>query len=52
MAKESSDKNQGVYSFEYNAATLRQPFLFELSLSRDELEQMLLDEFAGQTITI
>ncbi|MBI1242328.1 three-Cys-motif partner protein TcmP [Umezakia ovalisporum] len=52
MAKESSDQNQGVPSFEYNPATSKQPLLFELSRPLDELEQMLLDEFAGQTITM
>ena len=52
MAKESSEENQGVPSFEYNPATSMQPLLFELSRPLDELEQMLLDEFAGQTITM
>ncbi|MDH6098266.1 three-Cys-motif partner protein TcmP [Anabaenopsis sp. FSS-46] len=52
MAKESSEENQGVASFEYNPATSMQPLLFELNRPLDELEQMLLDEFAGQTITM
>jgi three-Cys-motif partner protein len=52
MAKESSEQNQGVSSFEYNPATIRQPFLFELSRPLDDLGQMLLDEFAGKTITM
>ncbi|MDH6107512.1 three-Cys-motif partner protein TcmP [Anabaenopsis tanganyikae CS-531] len=52
MAKESSEENQGVPSFEYNPATSMQPLLFELSRPLDELEQMLLDEFAGKTITM
>jgi three-Cys-motif partner protein len=52
LAKESSEQNQGVPSFEYNPATLKQPLLFELSRPLDELEQMLLNEFAGQTITM
>jgi three-Cys-motif partner protein len=52
MAKESSEQNQGVASFEYKPATLNQPLLFELSRPLDELEQMLLDEFAGKTITM
>jgi hypothetical protein len=52
MANESSEQNQGVPSFEYNPATIRQPLLFELSRPLDELEQMLLDEFAGKTITM
>ena len=52
MAKESSYQNQGVPSFEYNPATSRQLSLFESSTPLDDLEQMLIDEFAGQTITM
>jgi three-Cys-motif partner protein len=52
MAKESSEHNQGVPSFEYNPATIRQPLLFELYRPLDELEEILLDTFAGQTITM
>ncbi len=52
MAKESSEQNQGVPSFEYNPATYRQPLLFEFYRPLDELEEMLLDKFAGQTITM
>jgi three-Cys-motif partner protein len=52
MAKESSEQNQGVPSFEYNPATFRQPLLFELYRPLDELEAMILDTFAGQTITM
>ena len=52
MAKESSSSEQGVPSFEYNPATIYQPLLFDLSRPLDDLENMLLDEFAGQTITM
>ncbi|MCC5643202.1 three-Cys-motif partner protein TcmP [Nostoc sp. CHAB 5824] len=52
MAKESSEQNQGVPSFEYNPATYRQPLLFEFYRPLDDLEEMLLDTFAGQTITM
>ncbi len=52
MAKESSEQNQGVPSFEYNPATSMQPLLFELYRPLDELEAMLLDTFAGKTITM
>lgn len=52
MAKESSSTEQGVPSFEYNIATLLQPLLFDLSRPLDDLENMLLDEFAGQTLTM
>jgi hypothetical protein len=52
MAKESSTTEQGVPSFEYNPATKFQPLLFELSRPLDELTDMLLDEFADQTMTM
>lgn len=50
MAKESSQKDQGVPSFEYNPATNAQPLLFELTRPLDELEAVLLDTFAGKTL--
>jgi three-Cys-motif partner protein len=50
MAKESSLKDQGVPSFEYNPADERYPNLFELTRPLDELEGMLLTTFAGQTL--
>lgn len=52
MAKESSEANQGVPSFEYSRATERQPLLFSLSRPLDDLGDMLLLEFAGQDITM
>jgi len=52
MAKESSSTEQGVPSFEYNPATQYHPLLFELSKPLDELEDMLLDKFAGKTMTM
>ena len=53
MAKESSGEQQGVASFEYNPhATAQQPFLFALSRPLDELGDMLLDEFAGQSLSM
>jgi len=52
MAKESSEKIQGVPSFVYNPATSRQPFLFELTRPLEDLESMLLDNFAGKTMTM
>ncbi len=52
MAKESSSTEQGVPSFEYNPATQYHPLLFELSKPLDDLEDMLLDEFAGKTMTM
>lgn len=53
MAKESSDSNGGVASFEYNPRDVyfKQGSLFEL-LSRplDDLQDMLLQQYAGRTI--
>ena len=52
MAKESSSVEQGVPSFEYNPATRNQPLLLELSRPLDELADMLLDCFAGRSMTM
>jgi three-Cys-motif partner protein len=52
MAKESSEVIQGVPSFEYSPAAEKYPLLFELAPPLDELEGMLLDYFAGQTINM
>lgn len=51
MAKASSSTEQGVPSFEYNSATSSQLLLFP-SRPLDDLENMLLDEFAGKTLTM
>jgi hypothetical protein len=51
MAAESSKSEQGVPSFEYNAADARFPLLFELGRPLDQLEGMLLEHFAGRTLT-
>lgn len=56
MAKESSDAEQGVASFEYNPVDARmsgqQPLLFQLSRPLDDLQEMLLQEFAGKTLSM
>ena len=53
MARESSEEEQGVASFEYNPhATPEQQLLFALSRPLDELGDMLLEEFAGQALTM
>jgi three-Cys-motif partner protein len=53
MAKSSSSAEQGVPSFAYSPATDRQQtFLFELNRPLDDLRAMLLDAFAGQTLTM
>lgn len=50
MAGESSDRDQGVGSFAYSTASKNFPFLFELSRPLDDLEGMLLRDFAGQIL--
>jgi len=52
MARESSEQDQGVPSFEFSPASEKFPMLFELSRPLDDLEEMLLDEFAGRTLTM
>jgi len=52
MAKYSSEEHQGVASFEYCPASQNQPTLFEYIRPLDDLENMLLAEFAGQTLTV
>ena len=51
MARESSSASQGVASFDYNPADKRMPLLFELTRPIDELADMILAEFSGQTIS-
>jgi three-Cys-motif partner protein len=52
MAKESSLHEQGVPSFQYSPADKRFPLLFELNRPLDDLEEMLLTQFAGQTLSM
>ncbi len=52
MANESSASNQGIVSFEYSPADARQPLLFELVRPLDELEDSLLIDFAGRSVTL
>lgn len=52
MAKHSSQSVQGVASFEFNPQRERQPTLLELSTPIDDLGEMLLIDFAGQTLTM
>jgi three-Cys-motif partner protein len=52
MAKESSDHDQGVASFEFSPAAERFQLLFELSRPLDDLADMLLKDFAGEKITM
>jgi three-Cys-motif partner protein len=50
MAKESSSRDQGVPSLEYNPADRRFPLLFELTRPLDDLEKALPLAFAGRTM--
>jgi len=50
MAAECSRVEQGVPTFEYNPADKHLRALFEFSRPLDDLAQMLLSEFAGQTL--
>jgi three-Cys-motif partner protein len=52
MAKESSANVQGVPTLEYIPADKNYPTLFNFSLPLEELEEMLLEEFSGQTLTM
>ncbi len=51
MAKESSTEDQGVPSFDYSPADASMPLLFSLQRPLDELEGMLLKDFAGQELS-
>lgn len=50
MAQESSSQVDGVASFEYSPATVRQPLLFNLSRPLEDLEGLLLEQFVGKTL--
>ena len=54
MAKESSGADQGVPSFEYSPADFlpKQSLLFQLTRPLDDLQEMLLETFARQTLSM
>jgi three-Cys-motif partner protein len=52
MARQSSAADQGVPSFTYNPADSRFPLLFELTQPLDDLENMLLNDFAGLSLSL
>lgn len=52
MASASSGADQGVASFAYSPADESMPFLFELTRPLDELEGMLVSEYAGKTVSM
>lgn len=52
MAKVSTTADQGVPSFAYTPADETMPLLFELTRPLDDLEGMLLSEYAGKQISM
>ncbi|RKZ37063.1 MAG: hypothetical protein DRQ49_16870 [Gammaproteobacteria bacterium] len=50
--KESSNLKQGVPNFEYKSSTPNQISLFDMAQPLDDLAKMLLDKFAGRTMTV
>ena len=52
MAKESTNLDEGVPSFEYNPATHDQSLLFQYSRPLEDLADMLMKYFAGKTVTM
>jgi len=52
MAKEGTNLDTGVPSFEYNPATHDQPLLFEYLRPLEDLADMLMKYFAGKTVTM
>lgn len=52
MAGESSDREQGVPSFGYSPPARKSGILFALSAPLDDLGEMLLKDFAGETLTM
>ncbi len=50
IAREGSAVSPGIVSFEYNPASIRQPFLFQWIQPQD-IENRLLEHFAGRTLT-
>jgi three-Cys-motif partner protein len=52
MAKESSERNQGVASFEYSPAGPELPLLHGLSRPLDDLKGSLLSTFAGRQMAM
>jgi three-Cys-motif partner protein len=52
MAKESTERDQGVASFAYSPASRKYQTLFEFSRPLSDLEEMLSTEFAGQKLTM
>lgn len=51
MSTESTSTDQGVASFTYCPADKDTPLLFEFQRPLDDLEEMLQDEYAGDTVS-
>ncbi len=52
MARQSSMSEQGVPTFRYCRADRKYHLLFELSRPLEDLEEMLLNDFVGQTLSM
>lgn len=52
MAKESSTEDQGVPSLTYSPADFSMPLLFSLQQPLDQLRALLLEDFAGQELSV
>jgi hypothetical protein len=52
MAKASSDKEEGVASFEYSPARQQDMFLFGFTRPKERLADELLDRYAGRSISV
>jgi three-Cys-motif partner protein len=52
MAGESSEQEQGVPTFEYSPASEKFPLLFDLWRPLDDLEGIMLRDFAGQKLSM
>ena len=52
MAPQSTIADQGVPSFTYSPADRKFPLLFELTHPLDDLETMLLKDFAGRSLSL
>jgi hypothetical protein len=52
MGGESSKHEQGVPSFSYCEADKSMPLLFDLARPLDDLEELLLNNFSGKTLTM
>lgn len=52
MAKASSDKEEGIASFEYSPARQQDMFLFGFTRPKERLAEELLERYAGRSISV